>query len=33
MALGVLEEFAKRKIQPGRDVGLIAFDDTPGPRS
>lgn len=29
MALGALEEFAHRGLVPGRDVGLIAFDDAP----
>ena len=29
MALGALEEFAARQLVPGRDVGLIAFDDAP----
>jgi LacI family transcriptional regulator len=29
MALGALEEFAARNVLPGRDVGLIAFDDAP----
>lgn len=29
MALGALKEFANRGIRPGRDVGLIAFDDAP----
>ncbi len=29
MALGALEELADRQLVPGRDVGLIAFDDAP----
>ena len=29
MALGALEEFAERRLVPGRDLGLIAFDDAP----
>jgi LacI family transcriptional regulator len=29
MALGALKEFGNRGIRPGRDVGLIAFDDAP----
>jgi LacI family transcriptional regulator len=29
MALGALEEFAARKLRPGHDLGLIAFDDAP----
>jgi LacI family transcriptional regulator len=29
MALGALEEFAARDVLPGRDLGLIAFDDAP----
>jgi LacI family transcriptional regulator len=29
MALGVLEEFTDRRLRPGRDIGLIAFDDAP----
>jgi LacI family transcriptional regulator len=29
MALGALEELAARQLLPGRDVGLIAFDDAP----
>lgn len=29
MALGALEEFAARHLVPGRDLGLIAFDDAP----
>jgi len=32
MALGALEEFRERGILPGRDVGLIAFDDAPWAR-
>lgn len=32
MALGALEEFRERGIVPGRDVGLIAFDDAPWAR-
>ena len=29
MALGALEEFAHRNLVPGKDVGLVAFDDAP----
>ncbi|NNG39586.1 LacI family DNA-binding transcriptional regulator [Flexivirga sp. ID2601S] len=29
MALGVLEELRHRQLLPGRDVGLVAFDDAP----
>lgn len=29
MALGVLEELTHRKLRPGRDIGLVAFDDAP----
>jgi len=29
MALGALDEFSHRRLVPGRDVGLIAFDDAP----
>ncbi|NUO92352.1 MAG: LacI family DNA-binding transcriptional regulator [Dermatophilaceae bacterium] len=32
MALGALEEFRERGVVPGRDVGLIAFDDAPWAR-
>jgi LacI family transcriptional regulator len=29
MAVGVLEELAARKLRPGRDVGIVSFDDAP----
>lgn len=29
MAVGVLEELARRGLRPGRDVGVVAFDDAP----
>lgn len=29
MALGVLKYLEERKIMPGRDVGVIGFDDIP----
>ena len=29
MALGVLAELADRRLKPGRDIGLVAFDDAP----
>jgi LacI family transcriptional regulator len=29
MALGALEELARRSMRPGRDIGLVAFDDPP----
>ncbi|MFD2464142.1 LacI family DNA-binding transcriptional regulator [Amycolatopsis samaneae] len=29
MAIGVLEALAERGLRPGRDVGLVAFDDAP----
>jgi len=29
MALGAIEEFSHRRLVPGRDLGLIAFDDAP----
>lgn len=29
MALGALEEFQHRGLVPGRDIGLVAFDDAP----
>ncbi|MEC3981408.1 LacI family DNA-binding transcriptional regulator [Amycolatopsis sp. H20-H5] len=29
MAIGVLEALAARGLRPGRDVGLVAFDDAP----
>lgn len=29
MALGALEEFSHRHLVPGKDIGLIAFDDAP----
>lgn len=32
MALGALDEFRRRGLRPGRDVGLIAFDDAPWAR-
>jgi LacI family transcriptional regulator len=32
LALGALEEFAERGLTPGRDVGLVAFDDAPWAR-
>lgn len=32
MALGALEELALRGVKPGRDLGLIAFDDAPWTR-
>ena len=32
MALGALEEFAHRGLLPGRDIGLVAFDDAPWAR-
>jgi LacI family transcriptional regulator len=32
MTLGVLQELAERGLKPGRDVGLVAFDDAPWAR-
>jgi len=32
MALGALEEFSHRRLVPGKDIGLIAFDDAPWAR-
>lgn len=32
MALGALEEFTQRGLAPGRDIGLIAFDEAPWAR-
>jgi LacI family transcriptional regulator len=29
MAIGVLEALASRRLRPGRDIGVIAFDDAP----
>lgn len=29
MAVGVLESLAERELRPGRDVGVVAFDDAP----
>ena len=33
MAIGVLEAMRERGMRPGRDVGLVAFDDTPWARA
>lgn len=32
MALGALEELSRRGLKPGRDIGLVAFDDAPWAR-
>jgi LacI family transcriptional regulator len=32
MAIGVLEELAARRLRPGRDIGIVAFDDAPWTR-
>jgi LacI family transcriptional regulator len=32
MAIGVLEELAARGLRPGRDIGVVAFDDAPWTR-
>lgn len=32
MALGALDEFGRRGLVPGQDVGLVAFDDAPWAR-
>ena len=29
LALGALQELRTRELRPGRDVGLICFDDAP----
>lgn len=33
MAIGVLEAMRERRLRPGRDVGLVAFDDAPWARA
>ena len=33
MAIGVLEAMNERGLRPGRDLGLVAFDDAPWTRA